>query len=157
MTHRVRSDIVSCSHYLHILPSYSNKTKATSCDRACHIVNVKFEKEFDMQEGEEVNVKTEKNILCGEEGGIGMKHDKAIYSAEEDEDVGVIEDMKQQLLQNHVLQPQRQLQEQQDRQQLLCAVRQLYQREQQVLQIWLQQILALKQMVQVLTPGAISD
>jgi len=110
-----------------------------------------------MQEGEEVNVKTEKNILCGEEGGIGMKHDKAIYSAEEDEDVGVIEDMKQQLLQNHVLQPQRQLQEQQDRQQLLCAVRQLYQREQQVLQIWLQQILALKQMVQVLTPGAISD
>ena len=94
-----------------------------------------------MQKGEEVNVKTEKNILCGEEGGIGIKHDKAIYSAEEDEDVGVIEDMKQQLLQNHVLQPQRQLQEQQDqRQQLLCAVRQLYEREQQVLQIWLQQI-----------------
>jgi DNA-directed RNA polymerase specialized sigma subunit len=65
--------------------------------------------------------------------------------------------MKQQLLENHVLQPQRQLQEQQYQwHHLLCAVRQLYETEQQVLQIWLQQILALKQMVQVLTPGAIS-
>jgi len=60
-----------------------------------------------MQKGEEVNVKTDKNILCGEEECMGIKHDKAIYSEEEDEDVGVIEDMKQQLLQNHVLQPQR--------------------------------------------------
>ena len=110
-----------------------------------------------MQKGEEVNLNPEKNIPCGEEGWIGIKYDKAIYSEEEDDDVGVIEDMKQQLLQNHVLQPQRQTQEQQYRQQLLYAVRQLYQREQQVLQIWLQQILALKQMVQVLTPGAISD
>jgi DNA-directed RNA polymerase specialized sigma subunit len=102
---------------------------------------VNFQKEFNMQKGEEVKVKTEKNILCGEEWCIGIKHEKAIYSAEADEDVGIIEDMKQQLLQNHLLQPQRQVQEQQDqRQQLLCAVRQLYQREQQVLQIWLQQI-----------------
>jgi hypothetical protein len=39
---------------------------------------VKFEKEFDMQEREEVNVKTDKNILCGEEECMGIKHDKAI-------------------------------------------------------------------------------
>ena len=111
-----------------------------------------------MQEREEVNVKTDKNILCGEEECMGIKHDKAIYSEEEDEDVGVIEDMKQQqLLQNHVLQLCQLWELQDQRQQLLCAIWQLYQREQQVLQIWLQQILALKQMVQVLTPGAISD
>ena len=99
----------------------------------------------------------ERKTYCGEEGCIGIKNDKAIHS-EEDDDFGVIEDMKQQqLLQNHVLQL-RQLWEQQDqRQQLLCAVWQLHLREQQVLQIWLQQILALKQMVQVLTPGSISD
>jgi hypothetical protein len=39
---------------------------------------VNFE-ELNMQKGEEVNVKTEKNILCGEEGCIGIKHNKAIY------------------------------------------------------------------------------
>jgi len=63
MTHRVTSYIVSCSDTLHILSSSYTETKATSCDRACHIVNVNFE-EFNMQKGEEVNVKTEKNILC---------------------------------------------------------------------------------------------
>jgi DNA-directed RNA polymerase specialized sigma subunit len=58
------------------------------------------------------------------------------------------------LLQDHTLQLQSQLRGQQDKQQqLLCAVRELCDREQQVLQIGLQQVLDLKKMVQVLTPG----
>jgi len=82
----------SCSDSLHILPSSSSETNATSSDCACHIGNVKVEKDFDMQEGEEVNVKTEKNILCGEEGCISIKHEKGIYSEEEEKDVGIKED-----------------------------------------------------------------
>ena len=83
----------SCRDSLHILPSLSSETNATSCDCACHIGNVKVEKDFDMQEGQEVNVKTEKNVLCGEEGFLGIKHEKGRYSEEEEEDVGVKEDV----------------------------------------------------------------
>jgi len=83
----------SCSDSLHILPSSSRETNATSSDCACHIGNVKVEKDFDMQEGEELNLKTEKHILCGEEGCIGIKHEKGRYSEEEEEDVGVKEDV----------------------------------------------------------------
>ena len=77
----------SCSDFLHILPSSSSDTYATSPDCACHIGNMKFEGDLDMQEKEEeVNVKTEKGIGSEEEECVGIKDEGGIYSKEEEEE-----------------------------------------------------------------------
>jgi hypothetical protein len=57
----------------------SSEINATSSDCAYHIGNVKVEEDLDMQEVEQVNVKTEK----------GVKNEEGIYSEEEEEDVDV--------------------------------------------------------------------
>ena len=77
----------SCSNSLHILPSSSSDTNATSSDCAYHVGNVKVEEDVDMQGEEgEVNVKTEKGIGCEEEECIGIKDEEGIYSEEEEEE-----------------------------------------------------------------------
>ena len=82
----------SCSDSLHILPSSSSDTNATSSDCAYHIGNMKVEEDFEIQGVEEqVNVKTEKDIGCEEEECVGIK-DEAIYTEveeEEEEDINV--------------------------------------------------------------------
>ena len=76
----------SCNNPLHILPGSSSDTNAASSDCACHVGNVKVEKDLDMQvEEEEVNVKTEKGIRSEEEECTGIKEEQGIYSEEEEE------------------------------------------------------------------------
>ena len=80
----------SCSDSLHILPSTSSDTYVTSSDYACHIVNVKVEKDLDMEEEEEeVIVKTEKGIGSEEEECIVIKDVDVRYSKEEEEEDGI--------------------------------------------------------------------
>ena len=38
-------------------------------------------------------MKKEKNVLCGEEGFLGIKHEKGRYSDEEEEGINVKEDV----------------------------------------------------------------
>ena len=77
----------SCSNSLHILPSTSSDTYATSSDCACHIGNMKVEEDLDLQEEEEeVNVKTEKGIGSEEEESVCVKDEEVSYSGEEDEE-----------------------------------------------------------------------
>jgi len=87
----------SCSNSLHILPSSSSDTYATSSDCACHIGNMKVEEDLDMQEEEEeeVNVKTEKGIGGEEEECMGVKDEEGIYSEEdegEEDDIDIKEE-----------------------------------------------------------------
>ena len=83
----------SCIDSLPILPVSSSETKATSSDCACHVGNVKVEKDLDMQVEEEVNVKTEKGIDNEEEEGVGIKEEQGIYSEEEvKEDIDIKEE-----------------------------------------------------------------
>ena len=81
----------SCSHSLHILPGASSETNATSSDCAYHVGNMKVEGDLDMQveEEEEVNVKTEKGVDSDEEECIGIKDEEGIYSEEEEEDIDI--------------------------------------------------------------------
>ena len=73
----------SCSDSLHILPSSSSETNATSSDCACHGGNMKVERDLNMQvEEKEVNVKTEKGVGSEEEECIGIKYED-MYSEEE--------------------------------------------------------------------------
>ena len=92
----------NCTDSLHILPSSSTDTNATSSDCMYHIGNMKFEDDVDMQgDEEEVNVKTEKDIDCEEEECIVVKDEDGIYSEEEkyktdikeEEDVGIKEEV----------------------------------------------------------------
>ena len=95
----------SCTDSLHILPGSSSDTCATSSDCACHICNMKVEKDLDMQGEEgEVNVKTEENIHSEEEDCKGVKDEDGRYSEEEqegeegidvkeEEDVGIKEEV----------------------------------------------------------------
>ena len=77
----------SFSDPLHILPSSSSDTNATSSDCAYHVGNMKVEEDVDVQGVEgEVNVKTEKGIGSEEEECIGVKDEESIYSEEEQED-----------------------------------------------------------------------
>ena len=78
----------SHSDSLHILPSSSSDTNATSSDCAYHIGNMKVEEDVDI-EGEEgeVTVKTEKGLGSEEVEYIGIKDEEGIYSEEEEEEV----------------------------------------------------------------------
>jgi len=78
----------SCSDSLHILPSSSSDTNATSSDCAYYIGNMKVEEDMDI-EGEEgeVNVKTEKGLGSEEVEYIGIKDEEGIFSEEEEEEV----------------------------------------------------------------------
>ena len=77
----------SCSDSLHILPSSSSDTYAASSECACHIGNMKFVEDLDMQEEEEeVNVKREKGIGGEEDECIGIKDEEVRYSKEEEEE-----------------------------------------------------------------------
>jgi len=78
----------SCSDSLHILPSTSSDIYAASPDCACHIGDMKVEEDVDMQveEGEEINVKTEKGIGSEEEECLCIKDEEGIYSEEEEEE-----------------------------------------------------------------------
>ena len=74
----------SCSNSLHILPSTSSDTYATSPDCACHIGDMEVDEGVDMQveEEEELNVKTEKGIGSDEEECICIKDEEDIFSEE---------------------------------------------------------------------------
>ena len=98
--------LVLQSDPLHILPSSSSDTNATSSDCAYHIGNMKVVGDLDMQGEEgEVNVKIEKGIGSEEEECIGIKDEEGIYSEEEqveeeeyidikeEEDVGIKEEV----------------------------------------------------------------
>ena len=78
----------SSTDSLHILPGSSSETNATSSDCACHVGNVKVEKDLDIEEEEEVNVKKEKGICSEEEECIGV-NEEGIYSEEEEEEKDV--------------------------------------------------------------------
>ena len=79
----------SCSDSLHILPSSSSETNATSSDCACHGGNMKVERDLNMQvEEKEVNVKTEKGVGSEEEECIGV-NEGGMYSEEEEEEKDV--------------------------------------------------------------------
>ena len=83
----------SCSDSLHILPSPSSDTCATSSDCAYHIGNVKGEEDLDMQgTEEEVTVKTEKDICSEEEDCIGVEDEEGRYSEVEEQDVNTKEE-----------------------------------------------------------------
>ena len=83
----------SCSDSLHILPSSSSETNATSSDCAYQVGNMTFAEDLDMQEEEgEVNVKMEKGIGSEAEMCMGIKDEEGIYSEEEEKDVGIKED-----------------------------------------------------------------
>ena len=79
----------SCSDPLHVLPGSSRDTCGTSSDCAYHVGNVKVEEDLDMQEAEEVNVKTEKGVGSEEEDCIGIKDEDDRYSEEEEEEMDV--------------------------------------------------------------------
>ena len=83
----------SSSDPLHILPSSSSDTNAASSDCAYHVGNMKVEEDVDVQGEEgEVNVKTEKGVGCEEEC-IDIKDAVVIYSDEEEEDLGIKEEV----------------------------------------------------------------
>ena len=83
----------SCTDSLHILPSLSSDTYATSSDCAYHVGNVKVEGDLDMQGEEgEVNVKTERGVGSEEEECIGIKDEEGMYREEEEEDVDTKEE-----------------------------------------------------------------
>ena len=95
----------SCSDSLHILPSTSSDIYAASPDCACHIGDMKVEEDVDMQveEGEEINVKTEKGIGSEEEECIGVKVEEGIYSGEEEEEEEDGIDIKEEELEDMVI------------------------------------------------------
>ena len=91
----------SCTDPLHIPPSSSSDTYGTSSDCAYHSGNMKVEGDLDMQEVEEVNVKTETGTGIEEVEYIGIK-EEVIYSEDveekdidtkEEEDVDIKEEV----------------------------------------------------------------
>ena len=91
----------SCTDPLHIPLSSSSDTYGTSSDCAYHSGNMKVEGDLDMQEVEEVNVKTETGTGIEEVEYIGIK-EEVIYSEEveekdidtkEEEDVDIKEEV----------------------------------------------------------------
>ena len=86
----------SCSDSLHFVPSSSSETNAASSDCACHIGNMKVDKDLDMQGEEgEVNVKTEKGIASDRDECISIKEEEGIYSEEEEEEKEYMEIKKE--------------------------------------------------------------
>jgi hypothetical protein len=66
----------SCTDLLQVLRGSSSETFPTSSD-STYVSNRKVEEDVNMQELEEVNVKTEKVIFCEEEECTGIKDEKA--------------------------------------------------------------------------------
>jgi hypothetical protein len=64
----------------------STETFPTSSDGTCDVGNIKVEEDIDMPEFEEVNVKTAKVIVSGDEECIDIKYDEGIYNEEEEEE-----------------------------------------------------------------------
>jgi len=83
----------SCTDPLHIPPGSSSETYGTSSDCAYHVGNMKVEEDLDIEEMEEVNVKTEKCIGGEEEECIGIEDEGGMYSGEEEEDVDTKEEV----------------------------------------------------------------
>ena len=75
-----------CTDPLHIPLSSSSDTYGTSSDCAYHGGNMKVEEDWDMQEVEEVNVKTEEGRGSEEEECIGIEDEEGICSEEEEEE-----------------------------------------------------------------------
>jgi hypothetical protein len=76
----------SCTDSLQVLPGSATETFSTSSDGTCHVGHVRVEKDLDMQEEEEVNVKTEKVIVSEEEQCVDIKDEEGIYSEEEEKE-----------------------------------------------------------------------
>jgi len=76
----------SCTDPLHIPPGSSSDTYVTLSDCAYHIGSMKVEKDLDMQELEEVNVKTEKGIGSKEEECLGIEDEEGVYREEEEKE-----------------------------------------------------------------------
>jgi len=74
----------SCTDPLHIPLSSSSDTYGTSSDCAYHSGNMKVEGDLEMQQEEELNVKTEKGRGSEEEECIGMEDEGGICSEEEE-------------------------------------------------------------------------
>jgi len=82
----------SCTDPLHIPLSSSSETYGTSSDCAYHGGNMKVEGDWDMQEVEEVNVKTEKGRGGEEEECKGIEDEEGMYSEEEEKDIDIKEE-----------------------------------------------------------------
>jgi len=70
----------SCTDSVQVLPGSSNETFPTSSDGTCHVGHIKVEEVLDIQEGDDVNMKTEKVIVSEEEECIDIKDEEGIYS-----------------------------------------------------------------------------
>jgi len=68
----------SCTVSLQALPGSSNETFRTSSDGTFHIGNIEGEEDIDMQEEEEVSVKTKKGIGSKEVECVDIKNEEAI-------------------------------------------------------------------------------
>jgi hypothetical protein len=75
----------SCTDSLRVWPGSSCETFPTSSDGAYDIVNMKVEKDIDMQE-EEVNVKTEEGIGSEELEFVDIKDEEGVHIEKEDEE-----------------------------------------------------------------------
>jgi hypothetical protein len=82
----------SCTDSLQVLPGSSSETFPTSSDGTYDVGNIKVEEDIDMQGFEEVNVKTEKVIVSGEEECTDIKGEEGIYTEEEEEDIDTKEE-----------------------------------------------------------------
>jgi hypothetical protein len=80
----------SCTDPLQVLPGSSNETFPTSSDGTLDVGKIKVEKDIDMPEFEEVNVKTEV-IFSEEEECIDIKEEEDICT-EEEEDIDTKEE-----------------------------------------------------------------
>jgi hypothetical protein len=74
----------SCTDSLQVLPGSSCETFPTSSDGTYDVSNVKFEKDIDNKEEEDV--KAEKGLGSEEEECIDIKDEAGIYSEEEEEE-----------------------------------------------------------------------
>jgi hypothetical protein len=82
----------SCTDPLHIPPGSSSDTYGTLSDCAYCVGNVKVEKDWNMQEEEELNVKAEKGIGSEEEECVRIKDEQGVYSEEEEKDIDTKEE-----------------------------------------------------------------
>jgi hypothetical protein len=79
----------SCTDSIQVMAGSSTETFPTSSDGTLDVGNVKVEEDLDMQEEEEVNVKTEKVTVSEQVECIYIKVEEGIHTEEEEEDVDV--------------------------------------------------------------------
>jgi hypothetical protein len=83
----------SCTDSLRVLPDSSSETFPKSSDCTYVVGNIKVEEDIDMQEEEEVNVKTEKVIVSEEVECIDIREEEGIYTEEKmEEDIDTKEE-----------------------------------------------------------------